>query len=404
MSEAGSLSTGDLNVKRKHMRISAVKCLLLSALYAEPGDAEREIHHRTGYRTTSLVKIETDEGLYGLGETNAGVFAPEAVRALVAQFEYDLVGQRVFNTQAVWERMHHASYYWGRAGFTQSVIGGIEMALWDLKGKALGQPVYELLGGSVHEELDVYASGGNPKPMEDLRREMHGYIEAGFGVVKIRICEMSIDQIRAVVQCCRDELGPATDLAVDAVQGIVTRPWSVKHTTQVARAIEPYRIRWMEEPLEVTDMSGMAELRSQISIPVAGGESITTLAEAEAFIKSRAVDLLQIDASVVGGIGVFRRIAQMAQGAGIPLAVHAWGSGVGIMGNYHAAFATPNCVLLEMPTVSNALRAEVLAEPLQVKNQRLQAPRLPGLGVTLPDDFEERFPYRSGSYYRILRH
>jgi len=385
------------------MRIAAVKAILASAEYAAPGDREREVHHRTGYRTTALIKVETDEGLYGLGESNAGVFAPEAVRALVAQFACDLVGQPALDTRALWERMQLASYYWGRAGFTQGTIGGIEMALWDLKGKALGQPVHQLLGGKVHDALEVYASGGNPKPMRDLETEMRGYLEAGFGTVKIRICDMGRTEMVRVVECCRNALGPGVQLAVDAVQGIARRPWPVKTAAQVARWIEPYDIRWIEEPIEVTDVAGMAELRKQINIPLAGGESMTTLAEAESFVYGGAVDLLQIDAAVVGGIGMFQQITQLCRRQRLPVAVHAWGSGVSIMGNYHAAFASPECTLLEMPAVPNAFRDEVLLEPLTVRDQRLQAPTLPGLGVRLPEDIEKRFPYHPGSYYRILK-
>ena len=188
------------------------------------------------------------------------------------------VGQPALETRALWERMHLASYYWGRAGLTQGTIGGIEMALWDLKGKALGQPVHQLLGGKVHESLEVYASGGNPKPMADLEAEMRGYVEAGFGTVKIRICDMGRAEMVRVVECCRNALGHGIQLAVDAVQGIAKRPWPVKTAAQVARWIEPYDIRWIEEPIEVTDVAGMAELRKQIAIPLAGGESMTTLA------------------------------------------------------------------------------------------------------------------------------
>ena len=198
-------------------------------------------------------------------------------------------------------------------------------------------------------------------------------------------------------------LGADVQLAVDAVQGIARRPWPVKTAAQVARWIEPYDIRWIEEPIEVTDVAGMAELRTQINIPLAGGESMTTLAEAEGFVHGDAVDLLQVDAAVVGGIGMFQQITQLCRRKRLPVAVHAWGSGVSIMGNYHAAFASPECTLLEMPAVPNAFRDEVLLEPLVVRDQRFQAPTLPGLGVTLPEDIEKRFPYHARSYYRILK-
>ena len=133
------------------MQVTAVRCILASAPYATAEDAERVYHLQTGYRPAAFIEVATDEGVTGLGETYAGVYAPEAVAALVDQFADDLIGHDALATRALTERMRLACGYWGRMGLSQSVLGGIEMALWDLKGKALGVPTCELLGGKAHE-------------------------------------------------------------------------------------------------------------------------------------------------------------------------------------------------------------------------------------------------------------
>jgi L-alanine-DL-glutamate epimerase-like enolase superfamily enzyme len=383
------------------MKITSVRCVLVSGPYAAPGDAERELHLKQGYRPASFIVVETDEGLDGVGETYAGVYAPEAVQALVAQFAHDLLHEDPRDVSAIWERLRLASYYWGRTGLTQSVIGGIEMALWDLKGKLYGQPAYELLGGKVHEAIAVYASGGNDKPFPDLERELRGYVDEGYTAVKIRINNLSAERILEKVAFCREVLGEQIGLAVDAAQGLAKTPWSVKTAIEIARSLEPFNLLWIEEPADVTNYAGFAEIRRQVRTPIAGGETVTSLVEAESYLRAGALDLFQPDAALIGGIGVFRQVAQLCDRQFLPIAVHAWCGGVGLMGNYHAAFACRNCTILELSNVPNPLRDELLVEPLRLQDGKLAAPTAPGLGVMLPPDLEERYPYRPGSVYRI---
>ena len=385
------------------MKITAVSCMLLSAPYATPEDAERVIHLQTGYRSAAFIKVETDEGLTGLGETYAGVYAPEAVAALVSQFEADLLDRDPMDILAIWNRLRLASYYWGRMGISQSVLGGIEMALWDLNGKAFGVPVYELMGGKVHESLPVYASGGNNKPADELKAEMRGYVREGYKAVKIRINHLpDIAAIENKVATCRAALDTGIGLAVDAVQGVAEHPWPVETAVEVAQAIEPYDILWIEEPAEVTDYQGFAEIRGLINIPVAGGETVTSLPEAKSYLDSNSLDLFQPDASLIGGLHIFRQVAKLCARKHMPVAVHAWCGGIGIMGNFHAAFATENCAWLELSNVPNPLREEVMVEPLRFEDGKLKAPTAPGLGVHLPDNLVQQYPYRPGSFYRVL--
>ncbi len=385
------------------MKIHSIRCILVSAPYATPDDDEVRLHLRSGLRSASLIRVQTDCGAVGVGETYAGVYAPEAVKALVAQFEQDLVGTDAADVQAVWDRAHLASRYWGRFGISQSVIGGIEMALWDLKGITENKPVHELLGGSCHDTLPVYASGGNTKPEPELRAEMAEYLRQGFQAVKIRINNMpELDRIVDKVRVCREALGDDCALAVDAAQGLAREPWSVEYALKVARAIEPFNILWLEEPAAVNDTRAYAAIRKQCPIKIAGGETATSLHEAQAYVDDDALDLFQPDATLIGGLGVLRTAVDRFWEKSVPFAVHAWCSGVGMMGNYHAAFASPGCQILELPSVPNPLRDGVLAEPPPMIDGRISAPSAPGLGINVPDDLESTYPYKPGTHYRVL--
>lgn len=384
------------------MKITAVKCLLLSAPYAIPGDLEREFHFADGYRTISLLKIETDEGLYGLGETYIGVFAPEATKAIVQQLEANLIGRDPMDTAGIATIMKLAIYYWGRFGMSASIAGGVEMALWDIKGKALGVPVYQLLGGKVHDHIPAYASGGNNKPFPELKAEMLEYKKLGFGAVKIRINFLEPHEIARKVAFCREVLGQGVGLAVDACQGVNPKAWNYKEAIAIVRSLEPYNLLFVEEPCEVTDYKGFAKIRAETECVIAGGETVSSLLEAENYLEAGALDLFQPDAALIGGISAFRHVAQMCERKFVKIAVHTWAGGVGIMGNYQAAFASPNCTILELPSNPYPLREEFLLKPLTLVDGSINAPTEPGLGVKLPEDVEKRYPYRPGSFYSTV--
>jgi L-alanine-DL-glutamate epimerase-like enolase superfamily enzyme len=384
------------------MKISVVRTILLSAPYASEGDAERVHHLRSGYRSAAIVKIETDEGLYGLGEPYAGAYAPEVVRAIVGQTAELLEGISPLDVPACMRRIHYAMRYWGRSGISQGVAGAFEMALLDLKGKAVGLPVCELIGGRVHQSLPVYASGGNDKPKSELHEEMKSYLAAGYSAVKIRINNLSTAAMVSKVHTCHEALAGRARLALDAVQSNVAVPWTLKQAQRNARLLEPFDPLWLEEPLPPDDTSGLAELRKTTDIPIAGGETVTTTGEAQRYFESASLDIFQPDASVLGGIKRFVDVAHLAKAAGVELAVHAWCSGIGHMANYHAAVASENCRIVELSSISNPLREIFLVEPWRLENGHLTFPVAPGLGVRLPDDLEREYPYRPGSHYRFI--
>lgn len=375
------------------MKITRVEPVLLSVPLPE-GNRVRWSGGEIDVLPTFLVRIHTNAGLCGLGDSyGVGLFAPGVARALVEYYAPMLEGADPMDVARLTNELYMRSLFWGRSGAPVSIISTIENALWDIKGQALGVPVYQLLGGAAHARLPIYASGGLDRPPEGTRRELEGYVEQGFRAIKIRIGH-DPQRDRAKVALARQTVGDGVQLMVDAVQGHNPRPWSSSQALTSARAIEEFRPAWLEEPCAAYDYEGYAEVRQGTTIPIAGGESSTMLYEFRHFFDRAALDIAQPDAVHAGGILECLRIAALAEASGVRIAPHAWGSAVCLMANYHFGFVARNCAYLEYPTFGNPLRDELLTTPLRIEDGHLLPPEAPGLGVRLPDSVLERYPYR----------
>ncbi len=345
--------------------------------------------------TTTLVRVRTDEGLTGLGETYAGLFAPEVVRSIVEYYRSLLIGRDPLQPASLTREMVDRTLFWARSGIGVAVLSAIEMALWDIAGKAANAPVWQLLGGAYRERIMAYASGGLDQPLDDLRAELRGYLEAGFRAVKIRVGHGAARDVPKVF-AAREALGPDAKLMVDAVQGHNPRAWTAAEALDVITRLDEARLTWFEEPCRATDYEGYARVRDKTSIPIAGGESSTTIHDFRRFFDAGALDIAQPDASYTGGITACREVALLAESHGLRVVPHVWGSGVAVMANLHLVFTLPNCSMIEVPVQKNPLRDALLVEPLELSDGHLARPTKPGLGVELPEELVEQFPYIPG--------
>ncbi|HSP97661.1 MAG TPA: mandelate racemase/muconate lactonizing enzyme family protein [Candidatus Dormibacteraeota bacterium] len=375
------------------MKIVGIEPILLTAPYGVSGA-------HIGTRSACFVRVHTDAGVSGLGETYAGVYVPELAARIVEFFAPYLVGLDAGNPNAAYRTAYFASNYVGRTGLTVMVLSGIENALWDVLGKAEGLPVHALLGGAVHARLPLYASGGTPtlstaqlvaQAAEVRARGFRGYkMRANFFSYQP---EVEAERVAAV----RAAIGPDLLLALDAVQSFNMHPWSVKQAARMLRMLEPYDLAWAEEMLPPFDPRPYAELRALTSTPISGGEGITTAAQFEQWLRAGAFDLAQPDATIIGGIGEARRACEAAGAQGVPVAMHVWGSAPALAANYHLALTMPNCVMLERPVMGNPLETEMLVESFAVEDGHLLPPSAPGLGVELSDELRARYAYVPGS-------
>jgi L-alanine-DL-glutamate epimerase-like enolase superfamily enzyme len=375
------------------MKITAVRPILLTSPYGIPGA-------HIGRRSACFVRVETDAGITGLGETYAGVYVPEIAAQIVAFFEPHLVGRDALNPNDAHRAASWVSSYFGRTGLTVMVLSAIENALWDVLGKAKGLPVHRLLGGAVHERMPLYASGGTPTlSLEQLVAQAASARRRGFRGFKMRANFFAYQpEVEAVrVAAVREAIGPEPVLALDAVQSFNVHPWSVKQVVRMLEILEPSRLAWAEEMLPPFDPAPYAELRRLAKTPISGGEGITTAARFEQWLRAGAFDLAQPDATIIGGIGEARRACELAAAHGVQVALHVWGCAPAVAANYHLGLTVPNCVMLECPIMENPLQDELFVEPLVVEDGFVLPPRAPGLGVELTEKLIAKYPYVAGS-------
>jgi L-alanine-DL-glutamate epimerase-like enolase superfamily enzyme len=373
------------------MRITDVRPVLLTHPYGtDPG----------GKRSACFVEVDTDAGITGVGETYAGVYVPEIAASIVELFRPLIVGLDPTSPEGVFRTAYRATSYFGRTGVTVMVLSAIENALWDIAGHARGVPVHALLGGTVHDELPVYGSGGPfTLSLPELVAQATDTRRRGFRGFKMRVNffryqpEREAERLAAV----REALGREMALAIDAVQNYNPQPWSVKEAARMLRMFEPFDLAWAEEMLPPFDPQPYAELRRATSTPISGGEGITTAVQFEQWLRAGAFDLAQPDATIVGGIGEARRVCEAAAARTIPVAVHVWGSAPTLAANIHLALAMPNCVWIEHPVLGNPLESELFVEPLTIRDGHVQAPSAPGLGIALPPQVREKYPFVPGS-------
>jgi L-alanine-DL-glutamate epimerase-like enolase superfamily enzyme len=384
------------------VRITAVRAAWLRA----PIPAERQ--HRSDFGVndsfnTCLIEIDTDSGLTGLGEAKVGVGNLGNYAALVtlvhAELAPLLIGRDPRDVTGAWEaiyngsRAHYATREGrtfpvvGRRGITISALSGIDIALWDLLGKSLGQPVWRLLGGRFRERIPAYASGGWA-PVGGVGKQLRQYVERGHRAVKMRVGlqDRSVDDSAARVREARESLGPEVALMVDA-----HGTWSVREAQRFARKVADCDLAWLEEPVSPDNVAGQAEVRAATDIPIAAGETEQTRFAFRDLIEARAVDVLQPDVAIAGGITETLRIAALAATHGHTLAPHLWGGALLFASGLHLAVATPCVTTLEFSRGENPLLHDLIEEPFELVDGHVLAPERPGLGVTLRRDVVRSF-------------
>ncbi|MBM3801138.1 MAG: mandelate racemase/muconate lactonizing enzyme family protein [Acidimicrobiia bacterium] len=364
-------------------------------------------------RSAAFIEIHTDSGLVGIGETYAGYFCPELVPEVVQFFKPILMGQTVESISELWDRMYHCENFWCRVGLGAVVLAGIEAALWDLKGKITGLPVYELLGGRKHEKLECYATGGPSNyPLDRLAAKIDHYLSLGFKGLKVGVGSYSPSEGSYVasspseaadfeaqkLEFIRTHAGQQVKVMLDGHMGNnPVRTWQLATAMAVAKAVEPYDLFFFEEPLHYTDPWSYAELCKSTSVPIAGGECLTTSYEWRVFVERDCFDIGQPDASFTGGLGEFMKVAALLQSRGRKLATHAWGAGGSLMQNVHAAFACGNTTILEGAPDYGPLHSEIVDGSFVMEHGMVLPPQKPGLGIVLTDAIKSRYPFVPGS-------
>jgi D-galactarolactone cycloisomerase len=366
------------------VKITQVRPHVLKAKLSRPFAYSRAWYDT---RTSMLVEIETDEGLVGWGEC----YGPAAINAaVVAQMGEVLIGQDALRSEWLWQELYARFRDHGQKGCVIQGLSGIDIALWDIKGKWLGQPIHRLMGGPCRTHVDAYATGlyrrEGGEPAAYLAEEAAGYREEGFRAVKLKV-GFGIDEDVRMTRAVREAIGPACGLMVDA-----NHAFDALAAIRYGRRVEELDIGWFEEPVVPEDLEGHRRVREALTIPVATGECEFTRWGFRRLLEAQAADIVQPDTCAAGGLSECKKIADMALAHGVRYAPHVWGSGVALAAALQLlavlpSFTPPSLApvepMLEFDQTEHPIRQAILDEPIRHERGRVAVPMGPGLGIEI---------------------
>ncbi len=374
------------------MKITGIKTYIL-----EKPLGKQQVASSQGWkqsRQAMVVVVSTDEGISGVGES---IGSPSVLERVINDYTAPLIiGRDPFDTNAIWADVYGKSTLKPQWGVFVQAFSGIDIALWDIKGKALGVPVYKLLGGALRNRAHAYATGlYRPKvedPMSALVREAVGYKQQGFFAMKLKIGYVTPDEDIAIIGAIREAIGDEVKLMVDA-----NCAYDAAEAIQMARRMEPYNIQWFEEPVHPLDIEGYLEVKRNSAIPIAGGECLGTCHDFLSLVTNKAVDILQPDVCIVGGFTEIQRIVALSNAHHLQCFPHVWGTNVAIAAALQLYAALPNVTwkvnppepFFEFDRSPNPLREMTTIEQFELKDSYIDIPQGPGLGITPNIDYME---------------
>ena len=351
------------------------------------------VEKTSGAQDTLLIRIKTDAGIEGIGEVDSSPRVSKAIieapvsHTIVRGLREVLIGADPLDHEVLWHRMYQATIYMGRHAAVIHTMAGIDVALWDIKGKAYQQPVYKLLGGAFHKKLRAYASilfGSTPKETEQIGKR---WIDQGFTAVKFGWEPMGKDEKTdiALVEHARRGVGDGSWLMIDA-----GCPWYARTAMKRERQFRDFGIFWLEEPLHPNDLAGYRKLSASSETAIAAGEGEATRDEFLRLMDEGDIDIVQIDPSRVG-LTETMKIISLARDRHRRVVNHSYKTRISIAASLHLLAATPDAFVLEYCVEDSPLSLELANERFPLVDGFVQVPEEPGLGVTLNEKTVEKY-------------
>jgi D-galactarolactone cycloisomerase len=377
------------------MKITSVRTHILEARLSQPFAYSRAWYDR---RTAMIVEIETDDGHVGWGECYGPAHITAAVVNSVAAW---LIGEDPLRTDHLWQLIYARLRDHGQKGVVIQGLSGIDIALWDIKGKHFGVPCYRLLGGPLRTEVKAYATGlyrrksGNPAVY--LAEEAAAYVAAGFSAVKLKV-GFGVEEDATMTRAVRHAIGDDIALMVDA-----NHAYDAIAAIRLGRMMEPFDIGWFEEPVPPEDIAGYRAVKAAIAIPVAGGECEFTRFGFRDLIASRAIDIIQPDTCAAGGLSECKKIADMAEAFGVRYNPHVWGTGIAVAASLQLLAVLPAHSptslkpiepMLEFDRTEHPIRQALLTQSIEHVKGVVRIPDGPGLGIEVDRTALARFAIR----------
>ncbi len=355
--------------------------------------------HWVQWRNWVLVRVSTDEGLYGWGEASIPGSVESVDAAIQSIASSYLIGRDPAGIEAHWHGMHHA-WRWKGGPILLTAISALEGALWDIEGKRLGVPVYRLLGGPIRDRIRVYASHWihHAQTLDDVAAEAREAVRRGFTAFKWSPFPRHAyrgDEARVIAEgrermaAAREAVGPNVDIMIECGEGFTPRA-----ALLAARAVEEYKPFWIEEPIPRENPRALAELKRQFPLPIATGENLLTRWEFREVLESLAADVIQPDLVHAGGVTEVRKIAALADTYYVPVAPHNSGGPIATLMSLHLVASIPNFLILEQMEEERELRAAASTDPLVFEHGYLKLPTGPGWGTDLNLEALADYPYK----------
>ena len=381
------------------MKITKVTPWLVSFPWEVRTGVEQKLETRD--RQLVFVQVDTDEGITGWGEvtTYPGPVANRAMVAMIGQVSDFLAGENANEFERLWQRIFRSFTYVGTRGATTAMISAIDIALWDIRGKELGLPIYELLGGPVRDRIALYTHPPEPRTIPDAIADAQQIIDAGYEAFKFdpmmrfipggndgfmdgQLSREGIATADEIVGAVREAIGPDIEILIDA-HGMYNVPTAIELANRLAK----HDIHWFEEPVPVESYSALRQVRREIPVKISVGERLHTRWEFVNIFENNLADFVMPDVTWTGGITELKKISTMAEAYYVPVSPHDASGPINVLAGAHVMMTTPNFYKLE--TSRYDLSAyDVFIEPgLDIRNGDLYVPDTPGLGVEMDMDY-----------------
>ena len=355
----------------------------------------------TGDRQLVLVQVDTDAGITGWGEvtTYPGPVANRAIAAMIAQAGDFLAGEEADQIERLWHRTFRSFTYMGSRGATTALISAIDIALWDIRGKELGLPIYQLLGGKVRDSIALYTHPPEPRTVSDAIADARQIVDAGYEAFKFdpmmrfipgnhggymdgQLSREGMATADEIVAAVREAVGPDIEILVDA-HGMYNVPTAIELANRLAR----HDIHWFEEPVPVESHRALEQVRKEVGVKISVGERLHTRWEFVPILEKGLADFIMPDVTWTGGISELRKIAAMAEAYYVPVSPHDAGGPINILAGAHVMMTTPNFYKLETSRYELSAYSALIEPGLDIRSGRLTVPEGPGLGAEINLDY-----------------
>ena len=347
-----------------------------------------------GTQDDLLIKVETDEGVIGFGEVDTAPFVGKAIvdaymsHGTCYGLREVIVGMDPFDHEQIWRQMWEKTYYYGRFGPVIHVMSGIDMALWDIMGKATDKPVHKLLGGSYATRVRPYASALMPDTVDGVKALVSKHVTEGFTAIKLGWGPLGYDvkYDALLVETARKAAGEDVEIMID-----IGKRYRLREAIYAAKAMEQQNIYWLEEPLPAEDLEGYRRLTEISPVRIATGEEESGRRAFARLINETHIDVVQPDMSRCGGLTEAKKIATLAEDANILCVPHAFKTGVLVAASIHFVAAFPHAPFLEFSVTESGIRKELLKVPFMLKDGFIDVPEVPGLGVDIHPEVIKKY-------------